>query len=123
VGRWIVPRKRLSGAQRRAFARAIKAGAFFGLLRPGKSGRPKGLAGRTEKRRERLHKDLAWIGRPDLSDLALARMLLTDRKYRDGYRGISERSLRREVALAQRRIWGAKMRGANILANKNIERS
>lgn len=119
----IVARKRLSGAQRRVFARAIKTGAFFGLLRPGKSGRPKGLAERTEKRRKQLHKDLAWIGRPDLSDLALARMLLTHRKYRDGYTGISERSLRREVAIVQRQIWGAKMRGANILANKDIERS
>jgi hypothetical protein len=102
-----VVRKRLSGAHRRAFARAIENRAFFGLLRPGKPGRPKGLAERTEKRRKQLHKDLAWIGEPGLSNSRLAKMLKTKRAYRDAYKGISERSLRREVAIVQRQIWGA----------------
>jgi hypothetical protein len=110
--------KRPSGAQRRAFARAIENRALFGLLRPGKPGRPKGLAERTDERRKQLQKHLAWIGRPDLSDLALARMLQKNPEYSDAYNGISERSLRREVAIVQRQIWGAKMRGANILANR-----
>jgi hypothetical protein len=49
-------------------------------------------------------------------------MLLTDRKYRDAYKGISERSLRREVAIMQRQIWDTEMRGASILANKSTGR-
>ena len=118
-----MPTKRRSGAQRRAFARAIANSSMFSdLVRPGKAGRPKGLAERTENRRRQLWRDLAWIGRPDLSDLALARKLLNDREYRGAYKGISERSLRREVAIVQRQIWSPKIRGANILANKNGER-
>ncbi len=110
----VVVKKRSSGAQRRAYTRARKSGALFGLLRPGRPGRPKGATSRIEKRMSDLRKDLAWIGNPKLSDLALARMLLNNPEYRDNYKGISERALRRDVAVVQHEIWGPKMkRGQN----------
>jgi hypothetical protein len=114
-------RKRLSGAQRRAFARTIESGWLRGLVQPGpgKAGRPKGSTARIENRLEQLQKDLAWIGRPDMSALALAKMLQNKPEYRGTYKGLSERVLRRDVAAVQRLIWAPKMRGANILANKD----
>jgi hypothetical protein len=109
----VMAKNRLSGAQRRGFARAIKSGAFFGLLRQGKAGRPKGMSERTEDRRRQLHKDLAWLGLKDASDMELVKRL----QDKPAYKGISERTLRREIAVVQRLIWGPKMRGAKYLAN------
>jgi hypothetical protein len=104
--------KRSSGAKRRAYAQAVKSGAFFGLLRPGKPGRPKGPTDEVQNRLSHLQRDLAWIGRPDLSDLAIARMLQKTREYAPNYEGVSERTLRRDVAMVQRKIWGPKKLGA-----------
>lgn len=104
-----VVRKRASGAQRRrrrALARAIANSPLRGLLRPEKVGRPKGPTTRDDNRLDQLNKDLAWIGKPDLSDTALAKFLLNSSEYRDAYTGISERTLRRDVGIVQQRIWG-----------------
>jgi hypothetical protein len=108
-----VVRKRASGAKRRqwrALMRAIEQTSLRRLLRPGKVGRPKGPTTRDENRLDQLTKDLAWIGRPKMSDAALARYLLKNPEFRDAYFGISERTLRRDVGIVQRRIWGNRPR-------------
>lgn len=111
--------KRNSGAQRRRVALIKQRLRELGLpLSPGKPGRPKGSTARVEERLFRLQKDLAWIGRPDLSDLALARKLMKDPEYARAYKGISERALRRDIGTVQRKIWGSKKGWANILANR-----
>jgi hypothetical protein len=117
--------KRSSGAWRRAYASAIKNGAFFGLLRPGKAGRPKGS--RTTKDRiegfgregEGLHAFLIWIGRPDLSVAEIIELLHTRDTGLDSegeynrkqiVRAYGEmggrRTLQRDIAILLRKIWG-----------------
>ena len=109
----MVIRKRASGAKRRKWrtlTRAVANSPLRGLLRAGKVGRPKRPTTRDANRLTQLAKDLTWIGRPDLSGLALAKMLLNNPKYRDAYVGISERTLRRDVKIVQRQIWGRQPR-------------
>ena len=80
------------------------------LLQPGRTGRP---ATRNAGRLARLARDLAWIGRPDMSDVELAEHLLRSPKFRDAYCEIGVRTLRRDIAVIQQRIWGErKRRGA-----------
>jgi hypothetical protein len=122
-------RQKASGARRRALARLIRQ---LGLgPRSGKRGRPQGTADRTRDRLSVLHKELAWIGVPDLPiadlieilqgapadpkrsddyNLAVEILQQDDFACRDHYKNlmIGERSLRRDVATIQRKIWGPK---------------
>jgi hypothetical protein len=50
------------------------------------------------------------MGRPNLSGLALAKILLNNPKYCDAYVGISERTLRRDVKIVQQQIWESQPR-------------
>jgi hypothetical protein len=92
--------KRASGAERRKRARLIKSG----VLRPGKLGRPKGTTARTQNRRSKVRKHLAWWGEPRSSDSFLATELL---KHRD-FEGVSKRVLRRDIAIIEDELWGPK---------------
>ena len=103
--------KRRSGAQRRAWARVLNNTILSGLLRPGKPGRPRGQSAKVQRRLEQLKKHLAWIGNPKKSNLELVNDLQNKREYRDSYKGISKRTLRRDVEIVQRQIWGPKRRG------------
>jgi hypothetical protein len=96
--------KKKSGAWRKRYAaitQAMKSSPHFSSLLP-KRGRPRLV---TDQLRAQLCKDLVWIGEPDLSNSALTKMLQTRKAYKKAYKHISERSLRREVAAVQRKIW------------------
>lgn len=106
-------KKRASGAKRRKWRiliRAVDNSPLRGLVRPGKIGRPKGPTTRDKNRLDQLTKDLRSMGRPNLSGLALAKILLNNPKYCDAYVGISERTLRRDVKIVQQQIWESQPR-------------
>ena len=127
------PKKRPSDARQRRLApltSAMKKSPTFSGLVP-KPGRPKSRL--RQKLRNQLDRELAWLGMPHKSDLELARILSTPglrEKYRrltpgvgplspqgaKTYEEISKRlrTFRREIANAQRRIWGPKIRSVPL---------
>jgi hypothetical protein len=126
-----VAKRKPSGAQRRALARAIKRGDLFGALaaprllkRFDKAGRPEGT--RTTKDRiegfggeaEGLRAYLVWLGRPDLSVAEIIELLHTPypgpikegehyrRQVAAAYKEVSRRTLERYVEAVQGETWG-----------------
>jgi hypothetical protein len=119
-------RRRPSGGKRRTLALKRRTLALK-RRRCGQElfrlGRPKGPSSRVRERRLNIERDLIWFGEPDRSYLKLAQDLLNpeaselasmrvlvehEPEYLHAYNCISERSLRKDVADIQKKIWGPK---------------
>jgi hypothetical protein len=116
--------KKKSGWQRRAWERlnTDPASAFYGVLRSGKRGRPRGET--DEARRGMIELDFLWlvahgapaIGQRRWSDSRIANELLLDDRTRQEkykldvcrYRGVSKETLRRLITAARNKFYAAK---------------
>jgi hypothetical protein len=111
-------KKKPSGFQRKKLSRMRAKLSGIIPFAPPKRGRPKGITTQHQKLQEHLRKELAWLGMPHKADLALAKLLSMPRLREEyllneitphrgeAYQGIKERAFRREIAIAQRYVWG-----------------